>query len=176
MAYPSVTYQFSNGTLLNATQCNTNFTDLLSGITDGTKDFNVNSYSAAGSMCVAGDVYTKEYSSYYASSTVTGWTAAVSGHINYKKFGKLVTVDFYLTGTSNATTASFTLPYSCNAATIFSNLHIPVHAYDSKSDEVGHGKIASSNVFHVYNGPTSGTTFVNSGTKFIHGVLVYESA
>jgi hypothetical protein len=41
MAFPSVTYSFSNGTAADADQVNQNFTDLINGMSDGLKDLNV---------------------------------------------------------------------------------------------------------------------------------------
>lgn len=41
MPAPSVTYSFSNGTAADATQVNQNFTDIINGLSDGTKDFTV---------------------------------------------------------------------------------------------------------------------------------------
>ena len=43
MAYPSLTYTFTNGSgnIIDAGQVNTNFTDIINGISDGTKDLNV---------------------------------------------------------------------------------------------------------------------------------------
>lgn len=41
MPAPSVTYSFSNGTAADATQVNQNFTDIINGLSDGTKDLTV---------------------------------------------------------------------------------------------------------------------------------------
>lgn len=42
MAFPSVTYTLANGAATDATQVNTNFTNLVSGFSDGTKDITMN--------------------------------------------------------------------------------------------------------------------------------------
>jgi hypothetical protein len=42
MAAISVTYSYTNGTTLDADQINQNFTDIINGTSDGTKDFSVN--------------------------------------------------------------------------------------------------------------------------------------
>ena len=47
---------------------------------------------------------------YSASSTVSGWSGTPTVKLVYKVVGDLVLVTFSITGTSNATTASFTLP------------------------------------------------------------------
>jgi hypothetical protein len=48
---------------------------------------------------------------YGASSTITGWDAGYDSFIHVKKVGKLVYVSFQITGTSNGTSCSFTVPY-----------------------------------------------------------------
>lgn len=55
MAAPSVTYTFTNGTTADATQVNTNFTDLISGASDGTKDYTINSASLSGNLSFNGN-------------------------------------------------------------------------------------------------------------------------
>jgi hypothetical protein len=56
MAYPSVTYGFTNGTTISATEVNQNFTDLINGASDGTKDYNINALSVAGAANLNGNV------------------------------------------------------------------------------------------------------------------------
>jgi len=57
MAYPSVTHTFSDGTanIIYAAQINTNFTDMINGVSGGTKDLNVNGITAAGALTVNGN-------------------------------------------------------------------------------------------------------------------------
>jgi hypothetical protein len=50
MPSPAVTHVFSNGTAADATQVNTNFSDLINGMTDGTKDFSINALTLAGTF------------------------------------------------------------------------------------------------------------------------------
>src|SRR3954467_7113931 len=56
MAGPSVTYSFSNSTTADATQVNQNFTDLINGMTDGTKDFSINALTCAGNATFNGNI------------------------------------------------------------------------------------------------------------------------
>lgn len=56
MAFPSVTYTFSNGTSADATQVNTNFTDLINGLSDTTKDISINAITSAGTATLSGAV------------------------------------------------------------------------------------------------------------------------
>lgn len=56
MAAPSVTYTFANGAASDATQVNQNFTDIINGITDGTKDLSINALTLAGAFTANGTV------------------------------------------------------------------------------------------------------------------------
>lgn len=56
MANPSVTNTFTNGTTADATQVNTNFNDLINGMTDGTKDFTIAALTANGTATFNGSV------------------------------------------------------------------------------------------------------------------------
>lgn len=55
MASPAVTYTFTNGTASDATAVNQNFTDIINGITDGTKDLSINALTAAGNVSISGN-------------------------------------------------------------------------------------------------------------------------
>lgn len=54
MASPSVTYTFTNGTTADAAQVNQNLTDILNGLTDGTRDLTINALSMNGALSVSG--------------------------------------------------------------------------------------------------------------------------
>lgn len=54
MAFPSVTYTFSNSTTADATQVNQNFTDLINGLSDGTKALSVISLAVATNVSIIG--------------------------------------------------------------------------------------------------------------------------
>jgi len=56
MANPSVTYTFTNGTTADGTQVSQNFTDLINGLTDGTKSLNIDAITAAGTATFNGAV------------------------------------------------------------------------------------------------------------------------
>lgn len=56
MAFPSYTYIFTNGSTADATQVNQNYTDILNGVTDTTKDLSVSAITAAGNVVLNGNV------------------------------------------------------------------------------------------------------------------------
>jgi hypothetical protein len=55
MASPSVTYTFSNSTTADAGQVNQNFTDLINGLSDGTKDLSISALTCAGNAALNGN-------------------------------------------------------------------------------------------------------------------------
>ncbi len=56
MANISVTHTFSNGTTADASQVNTNFTDIINGTSDGTKDLSISALTCAGNVSMNGNV------------------------------------------------------------------------------------------------------------------------
>jgi len=55
MAAPSVTNIFTNGTAIDAAQVNTNFTDLINGASDGTKDYSISNLTVGGNALLNGN-------------------------------------------------------------------------------------------------------------------------
>lgn len=74
MANPSVTYSFTNGTAADATQVNQNFTDLINGLTDGTKSLSIDALTCAGTTTLNGAVNLGNATS--DDITVTGYLAS----------------------------------------------------------------------------------------------------
>lgn len=56
MAFPSYTYTFSNGTTADASQVSQNFTDILNGVSDTTKDLSISALTAGGAATLNGNV------------------------------------------------------------------------------------------------------------------------
>lgn len=56
MPAPSYTYTLTNGTTADASQVQQNFTDILNGVSDGTKDLSINALTAAGTATFNGNV------------------------------------------------------------------------------------------------------------------------
>lgn len=106
MASPSVTYTFSNSTTADATQVNTNFTDIINGVSDGTKDLSINALTCAGSATFNGSVTLGNASG--DDVTVTGSLAssiAVKTHATYNVGGATTgLLSVYISGTSTFTT------------------------------------------------------------------------
>lgn len=56
MPSPAVTYTFTNSTTADGPQVSTNFSDLIAGMTDGSKDFSINALTCAGAATLNGNV------------------------------------------------------------------------------------------------------------------------
>ena len=56
MAIPSVTYTFTNSTVADATEVNTNFNNIISSLTDGTSDHSISTLTLAGALTANGNV------------------------------------------------------------------------------------------------------------------------
>jgi hypothetical protein len=56
MANITVTHTFVNGTTADGTEINTNFSDIVNGTSDGTKDFSINALTCAGTATLNGNV------------------------------------------------------------------------------------------------------------------------
>lgn len=78
MASPAVTYTFSNSTTADATQVNQNFTDIINGISDGTKDLSISALTVAGNATFTGTTIT--FGNATTDSVV--FTALVGSHMS----------------------------------------------------------------------------------------------
>jgi len=56
MPAPSYTYTLTNGTTADASQVQQNFTDILNGVSDGTKDLSISALTVAGTATLNGNV------------------------------------------------------------------------------------------------------------------------
>lgn len=119
----------------------------------------------------AGSVDYTPWTDYSATSTVVGWSAFTTKEIYYKIVGKIVFVNFNISGTSNSTTTTFTLTKnakksSYGAFRVISNgvsQTIPGRAAISTS---------SSTVTLVLD--WAGNSISSTGTKTCQGFLFFE--
>lgn len=124
----------------------------------------------------SGNLYTVNWTDYTATSTITGWSSYGSPKlINYKKIGKLVFVEAAISGTSNSTSTSFTLPYANGGG----NEHVSAAqvrdngTYKTASGYVSVGIGAST--ASVYTDWT-GTGWTASGAKTVRCSFWYQTA
>lgn len=149
-------------TVGNLTLANGSITD-----SSGTISFNNEN------LTTSGDIYSAASTNYYASSTVVGWSSLTATNIYVKKIGKTVHINFFLQGTSNATTVSFTVPYTCSALT--DNFARIIDNGTSQAN-VGLVEIAGGGTtVNIYKDMT-GAAFTNSGNKAVGGSFIYEAS
>ena len=114
------------------------------------------------------------WTDYSASSTVVGWAATPTREILYCKVGKIVFVSFYITGTSNATGASFTLP---DTASGFHGAACRVKDNGSWLETPGWIDITGAATVSIsVNCGDGSVVFTSSGAKVVHGTFAYGIA
>jgi len=127
-----------------------------------------------GLLTVTGDAYTVVWTDYSDSSTITGWNSYTYKEIYYKVIGKLIFVSFHIYGTSDSTSASFTIPYtvSNNPSTVnIGQVVIPV--VDNGSSAFGF-IYADKNTSVIYAVPSVSGAYddwTSSGNKRIRGEI-----
>lgn len=121
------------------------------------------------------DFFTDGWTDYSSTSTITGWAAGMAvQRIYYKKIGKLVFVQFNLSGTSNSTEAKFTLPYTHNSD-IF--IILPIRVRDN-------GGAYTTGLFQVATGGSevscfkdlTSAAFTATGAKRVDGSFFYQTS
>lgn len=111
---------------------------------------------------------------YSAVSTIIGWSSFTTKKIYIKKIGKIVFVSFYLSGTSNSTTTSFTLPY-INAGVYIGGCHSQALDNGSILTTASAFGIPSSSLTVTCWKDMATTTWTASNTKYVLGAFWYES-
>ena len=111
------------------------------------------------------------WTDYAGISTIVGWSSFLTKAISYAVIGKLVFVTYQFAGTSNATTSTFTLPYTSGAGmTTFS-----VNRAKDNSGAFVPGLASINNAsgtVNLYPNIISGA-WTNSGTKATDGEFWY---
>jgi len=109
-------------------------------------------------------------SDYFDSSTITGWTAP-SGYLYTKRLGNTVFVYYSLTGTSNATTTSCTMPYNATDTE-------PTGMATGIASDAGASYVAALSVvtpgtqtLRFFKNMSDENTWTASGTKAVQGCL-----
>lgn len=132
----------------------------------------------AGNAKVTGDIYSTAWTDYGGTSTIAGWSGTPTVRIHYKKLGNLVFVNFRISGTSNATNVSFTLPYT---SVVISSYYIRVACQgedngvwlDNPSLITFEGNSSTVNIAKSFS---SGLVmWTSSGEKLVIGQFWYEA-
>lgn len=159
-------------------------------------DFNIYRYSDAGSYIDAalsiirstghvwanvglysgGDIWSDAWTSYGGSSTVDGWSSRSYTNIYYKKIGNFMFVNFSISGQSDDTIVTFTLPTSYTGATIGTTFTF--RAYDNSGTyTIGVGEIAASGyTVQLWKDPQKNDWTGGNTVKAVFGSFTYEAS
>ena len=115
------------------------------------------------------------WTNYSATSTIVGWAAGLTKSIYTKKIGKTVFVSYSIAGTSNAATASFTVPYTIASPNFYS---VSGYASDAGGNPVAGNivVVAGGVAIDLRKDATTNAAWTASGTKVVLGRFSYESA
>lgn len=108
---------------------------------------------------------------YYATATIVGWASFTEEHLYYVKSGKILIMQFRITGTSNATNATISLPYTSASGGL--TIYNVIRAQDNGGAYVPGlvGYSASATAVGLYPAITGGT-WTATGTKSVIGQVV----
>lgn len=138
---------------------------------------NLSSITSTGtltSVASSGDIYTTGMTDYFSSSTKVGWSSYTTSQLYYKKIGKMMFVWVMIEGTSDSTSASFTLPYAANAGCGSNVIHAQIRNASGSATTGAIVITASSATINCYINMT-GSAWTASGTKRVCGQFFYET-
>lgn len=151
MAYPAVTYTFSNSTVADATQVNQNFTDLINGLSDGTKDLSISALTVAGTTTLNGAVNV---------GNTTGDDVTITGYIASSMIPK--TNQTYDIGTADLGLRALYLGVASAGALT--------------AKVIASASIAADRIFTVPEAGTDASFVMTAGTQTISGAKTFDTA
>jgi len=112
------------------------------------------------------------------TATLVGWSGTPDQAMKYVRIGKLMILTIYISGTSNTTTATATLPSGITAMALGYTQYAPMRVVNAGSMPGSWGMAALSSggstiSFYINQ---SGGGWTNSGTKTIEGTFVFLTA
>jgi len=117
------------------------------------------------------------WADYSAVSTIVGWSSFTIKKIYTKKIGRTVFVAFAISGTSNATNVTFTLPYTSSSVTDLQQANAMASAKNNGSFLTAAAPctiLSSTSTATCYPSYPTGS-WTDSGAKEVFGTLIYES-
>ena len=136
----------------------------------------IGNVTIGNNLAITGDVSTVQWTDYGGTSTIIGWAATPTANIWYKKIGNIVFVMFAISGTSNAISTTFSLPYASVNST-GARITISGRGMDNGSWLLNPTMIymePSLSVLTIYK-DLSANGWTASGNKQVHGQFWYES-
>ncbi len=110
------------------------------------------------------------WTTYGTSSTVVGWVSSTKV-INYIAIGKLVIINYAITGPSNSTAASFTLPF---VATNTQTYAVGLTEDNDVFLPVGYGRILAGASLVEFFPSTTNFFWTAGGTKKVQGHMILQ--
>lgn len=150
---------FTANTKIKSAPVNANF----AGLADGTE-------IAAGAIAFS-KLAATAWSSFTPSTTGFSGTPTESGR--YIQFGKLVVGVYAVTGTSNATTLTFTLPVAAQANDRY--IGIAITDNSAATTTTGYFSFAAGSTTCTVKKDLADNAFTGSGTKAASGFFFYEA-
>lgn len=109
------------------------------------------------------------------TSVTTGWSGTPTQNNAYMQIGKSVMFRFAVSGTSNTTGVTMTLPIAAKLST--NNPVVRCTDSGTVSNNIGVMVTTTSTVAtSVFRTQDAGTAWTNTGTKAVEGTLVYDAA
>ena len=120
------------------------------------------------------DTFYGTWTDYSDDSTIVGWSAYTTQKIYYKIVGKLVFVQFDITGTSDSTSTTFTLPYT-QSNYVYAQVVIRIQD-NTQTPVTGIFILPQNSATIDFYSTLGGGGWTASGTKSIYGQFWYEAA
>lgn len=108
---------------------------------------------------------------YSSISTIVGWSSFTTKVLTYIKIGKLVFVQYYLSGTSNNATTTVTLPYA--VASGLDQFGVGYAVDNGGTPAAARFQITGSTLFLSPSISVTWTGWTNTGTKTARGHFFY---
>ena len=126
-------------------------------------------------LSASGDIFTTAWTSYGATSTVIGWAATPTKQIYYKRIGNIAFIWFRITGTSNDTVATFTVPFTNkNIANLPASVCVATKDNGAWQTTGGMVNLASNSTTVTLYKNMAGAAWTASGAKTTYGQFCYE--
>lgn len=115
------------------------------------------------------------FTDYSATSSVSGWSATPTVAIWVYKIDRMVMVMFFISGTSNSTGASFTVPNVLSNSFTNDCMFPVVQVVDNGigSTTPGRAAMTHNSTTVTLGKDAAGNNFTNSGTKVVRGSFTY---
>lgn len=168
----------ADGQTIDASDVNTPLNAIATVINGSIDSTNITDGGVTPNELTSGTGSTWAWTSY--TPTAVGWTGTPTTGGRYIQMGKTVIWEFSVTGTSNATGATLTLPVTARNAGSVNFEAATLGLTDNSAGLTNGGRATiipatSATILNLYKDP-GGTVWTNTGTKAASGLIIYEAA